>query len=248
MKRVSNWVLGCTGALAFGLAAGGAFAAAKSSAAPVEHPNFDGVWQVQRAYNVQQRTLPDDGTPVPFVRWGQAIYDAAAKAEAAGDPWTPNNQRCLVAGLVRALKGNFPWQMVQTKDQLAFIFEEDGRINQIPFRADHKKHLKPTWYGDPIARWEGDTAVIDTVGFNEKTPFILAIYHTPELHTVARMRLINGGKQLEILTKIDDPGAYTHPWQTKLVFDRMPPAYKLRDYRCVENNRDLPTTGMWGPD
>jgi hypothetical protein len=90
--------------------------------------------------------------------------------------------------------------------------------------------------------------VIDTIGFNEKTPFILAEYHTPAMHTVMRIRLINDGKELEILTAIDDPGAYIHPWENKLVFSRLKPDYKLRDYRCIENNRDLPTVGVWGPD
>jgi hypothetical protein len=222
--------------------------AAASPAVPTEsRPNFDGTWQIERAYSVQARTRPMDGSPVPFLVWTQVVNDAAAKDEAAGNPWPPNEQRCLVAGTMRALKGNFPWTMVQTDKQLILLFEEDARVNQIPFRAEHKKHLQPTWYGDPIARWEGDTVVVDTIGFNEKTPFVWAVYHTPALHTITRIRLINDGKNLEMRVTIDDPGAFSKPWDTLLVFDRRPPTYKLRDYRCIENNRDLPTVGLWGP-
>jgi len=245
MRSISILTGVCLAAMAL---AASVQAAPASTAGVTAHPNFDGVWQVERRYNVQAGTTPVDGSPVPFLPWTKALWDAAMKALASGDPWSPNNQRCLVEGTQRAFKGNFPWAMVQTDKQLVLLFEEDGRVNQIPFRDQHKTHLTPTWYGDPIARWDGDTAVVDTVGFNEKTPFNQAIYHTSDLHTIMRIRLINGGKNLEIRTTIDDPGAFTHPWDTLLVFDRLPPAYKLRDYRCIENNRDLPATGMWGPD
>jgi hypothetical protein len=239
MKWLSSWASGGFAALSLvGLA----------QAAPSAHPNFDGVWLVERRYNVQSGTAPLDGSPVPFLEWTRALKDASAKSEAAGMPWSPNNQRCLVAGTMRAFKGNFPWEMVQTDKALILLFEEDGRVNEIPFRDHHKKHPRPTWYGDPIARWDGDTAVVDTIGFNEKTPFIASIWHTSALHTVMRYRLINGGKNLDVRTTIEDPGAFSKPWDTLLVFDRMPPGYKIRDYRCIENNQDVPPTGLFGPD
>jgi hypothetical protein len=244
-RMKSLWIWTCAGLASTALAT--AHAAPQKAQASTSHPNFDGVWQVERRYNVQTGTVPDDGSPVPFLLWNQPIYDAAKKALAAGDPFPPNNQRCLVEGTMRAWKGNFPWEMVQTDRELVVLFEEDGRVNQIPFRSEHKRRLTPTWYGDPIARWDGDTVVVDTIGFNEKTQFIPAIWHTTDLHTVMRIRLINGGKNLEVRTTIDDPGAFIHPWETLLVFDRTPPTYKLRDYRCIENNQDLPKTGAWGP-
>jgi hypothetical protein len=219
-----------------------------AQAAPAAHPNFDGVWLVDRRYNVQAGTAPMDGSPVPFLEWTKALKEASVKSEAAGLPWSANNQRCLVAGTLRAFKGNFPWEMVHTDKALILLFEEDGRVNPIPFRDHHKKHLKPTWYGDPIARWDGDTVVVDTIGFNEKTPFVSSTWHTSALHTVMRYRLINDGKNLEVRTTIEDPGAYSKPWETMVVFNRMPPGYKLRDYRCIENNQDLPPTGLFGPE
>jgi hypothetical protein len=238
MTRFSRW-----------MGAGMAAAAAAAGAAPaLAQPDFEGVWQVERGYNVQSGTKPSDGSPIPFLPWSKTLYDASVVANAAGDPWPPNNQRCLVAGVVRALKGNFPFAIMQTEKQVVFLFEEDGRVNQFPFRAEHKKALRPTWYGDPIARWDGDTLVIDTIGYNEKTPFIPTTWHTSTLHTVDRVRLINGGKELEFRELIDDPAAFTKPWEVRLVFARMPPTYKLRDYRCIENNRDIPLTGAWGPD
>jgi hypothetical protein len=243
----SRWNWTCAWLAAMALAAG-AHAAPRSSAAPAAHPDFDGEWQVDRRYNVQTGTKPLDGSPIPFLSWTQAVYDAGQKALASGDPWSPNNQRCLPEGTLKAMKGNFPWSMIVTSKEVIFLFEEDGRVNQVPFRSEHKKHLLPTWYGDPIARWDGDAIVIDTTGFNQKTPFLPAIHHTTDLHTVTRIRVINGGKNLEFRTVIDDPGAFTKPWETMMVFNRMPSGYKIRDYRCIENNRDLPSTGLWGPE
>jgi len=114
-------------------------------------------------------------------------------------------------------------------------------------KAKHPKNPVPTWNGDSIAYWDGDTLVVDTIGYNEKVPFIPATFHTPALHTIDRFRLINDGKQFEVRMTIDDPGAYTKVWETRVVSDRAKPGYKIRDYRCAENNRDLPAVGNWGP-
>jgi hypothetical protein len=246
--RFSIWASAC---LTAALAAGATVAFA---ADPVAHPNFDGTWQIQRKYNLQAKTLPLDGSPIPFLPWTQAVNDAGTKADAAGNIWITNDQICLVSGFLRAVKGNFPFSIVQTDKQLLLLLEEDGRLLEVPIRspekAKHSKHPTPTWEGEPIGHWEGDTLVVDTVGFNEKTPFFPAVFHTTELHTIQRIRLINDGKQLEMRTTIEDPGAYIRPWDIMLVFDRHP-GQKLREYRCAENNRDLPETGpspgVWGP-
>lgn len=220
----------------------------KSAAAVSARPNFDGVWQVHFQYSLQAGMPTVDGQPIPFLPWTKAVYDASARAEAAHEPWSPNNQRCLVAGDLRAMKGNFPWSITVTDKHVLILFEEDARVSLIPFKSAHAKAPKPSWYGDRIARWDGDTLVIDTVGYNQKTPFPVAIQHTTDLHTVQRIRLINGGAQLESRVLIDDPGAFTRPWETVVRFNRQPSTYKLRDYRCAEDNRDLPTIGLWGPD
>jgi len=150
------------------------------------------------------------------------------------------------------MKGNFPFEIVQTDNQVVFVFEEDGRLQQVPVvaskdKATHPKNPVPTFNGDTVGYWEGDTLVVDTIGFNEKTPFIPATFHTSSLHTIDRYRLVNDGKDLEVRMTIDDPGAYTKPWETRVVFSRVREGYKLRDYRCAENNRELPTVGTWAP-
>jgi hypothetical protein len=255
MKRRSKWAVACLTAAALTAGTTAAFAAPASSpartAAPAAHPDFDGIWQVNRQFNVQSGTKPSDGSPIPFLPWTKAVYDGFQKSSADGEPWPANHQFCLDAGLVRTMKGNFPFQVVVTGNQIVFRHEEDGVLHQIPIvakdKAKHPKNPVPTWNGDAVAYWEGDTLVVDTIGYNEKVPFIPATFHTPALHTIDRIRLINNGTQLEVRMTIDDLGAYTKVWETRVVSDRVKDGYKIRDYRCAENNRDLPAVGNWGP-
>jgi hypothetical protein len=250
MTRCSKWVVACWTTAALTVSAA-AFTAPAPAAATAPHPDFDGIWQVNRQFAVQSGTKPSDGSPIPFLPWTKAVYDAYQKSAADGDPWPANHQFCLDAGLVRSMKGNFPFQVVVTDNQIIFRHEEDNLIHAIPVvakeKVTHPKNPVPTWNGDSVAYWEGDTLVVDTIGYNEKVPFIPATFHTPALHTIDRFRLINDGKQFEVRMTIDDPGAYTKVWETRVVSDRVRAGYKIRDYRCAENNRDLPTEGNWGP-
>ena len=219
------------------------------------HPSLDGVWQVQPSFALTaDDSMPRaDGGPIPFQPWSDALFKGAAAAETREHyPWPPNNQRCLVAGTVRAMKGNFPWRLMEAQGQITLLFEEDGRVNIFPIADTRSDQPQPTWYGSPIARWEGDTLVVDVKGFNGKTPFPHAIMHTTALHLVHRFRLIENGSKLEDRLSIEDPGAFTKSWTSIIVFDRQPADYKIRDYRCAENNRDLPPTdgplSFWGAD
>jgi hypothetical protein len=79
-------------------------------------------------------------------------------------------------------------------------------------RKEHPKELNPSWYGDSIGRWDGDTLVVDTVGFNDRTWFDFAGHpHTEQLHTIERFRRMDLG-MIEYNVTIEDPGAYTKPF------------------------------------
>src|SRR5207302_6741836 len=77
----------------------------------------------------------------------------------------------------------------------------------------HHPNPKPSWYGDSIGHYEGDTLVVDTIGLTDKT-FIdqFMTPHTTQLHVVERFRLIDGGKILEVNIHVEDPGAFKTPW------------------------------------
>ena len=105
---------------------------------------------------------------------------------------------------------------------------------------DGRKHpddLFPTWWGHSIGRWEGDTLVIDTVGYNEKfwldargTP------HTEQLHTIERWTRPNYGTLTLELT-LDDPGTFSRPVNLKFTATAVAPGTELMEYICTENNQ-----------
>jgi hypothetical protein len=116
----------------------------------------------------------------------------------------------------------------------------EGNIHsfrQIFMNAKHPADPDPTWYGHSTGTWEGETLVVDTIGFNDKFWFDFRGHpHTEQLHTVERYTRTNLGT-LNIATMITDPGAYTKPFT--VTFDaRLRPNEELMEYICQENQQD----------
>ena len=145
---------------------------------------------------------------------------------------------CLPFGIPRGAP--YPWRILQTPSTYFILYE--GNIHS--FRQifmDGRKHPDdpdPTWYGHSIGRWDKDTLVIDTVGFNDKFWFdYLGHPHTEKLHTIERYTPIDQG-HMRIEVTIDDPGAYKQPFTTVGRATLMPDA-ELIEYICQENNQDV---------
>ena len=144
---------------------------------------------------------------------------------------------CLPTGVPRMAP--YPWRIVQTKTHYFFLFE--GNIHS--FRQifmDGRKHPEdpdPTWYGHSVGRWEGDTLVIDSVGFNDRFWFDFTGHpHTEKLHTIERFTRKDLGTLVDEVT-IDDPGAYSKPF-TITSSNRLVPGEEIIEYICQENERD----------
>jgi hypothetical protein len=102
----------------------------------------------------------------------------------------------------------------------------------------HPDDLDPTWYGHSIGRWEGDTLVVDTVGYNDKFWFDGAGHpHTTQLHTIERFRRTDLNTLSWDITIID-PGAYQKPFTVKTTATLA--KTELMDYICQENNTNVP--------
>jgi len=105
---------------------------------------------------------------------------------------------------------------------------------------DGRKHpddLFPTWWGHSIGHWEGDTLVIDTVGYNDKFWFdSRGTPHTEQLHTIERFSRPNYGTLINDFTIID-PGAYSKPVQLKFIARRVRQDVELMEFVCTENNQ-----------
>jgi hypothetical protein len=121
-----------------------------------------------------------------------------------------------------------PMFMLQSKNEVTIILESFEDIRHIYLSDKHRSDLKPSWYGDSIGHYEGDTLVVDTIGFNDKT-YIDGFHtpHTAQLHTVERFHLVDGGKELQVDIRVEDPGAFTTPWTGVM---------RYRQYELVARN------------
>ena len=124
---------------------------------------------------------------------------------------------------------------LQTPREVWMIWTEDNQIRRVYMNVPHSKNPKPSWYGESVGHYEGDTLVIDTIGMNAKT--VVDIYRTPhteKLHVVERWRTIDGGKGMEAVFTADDPGAFYKPWTAKRRYRRIDQDYVEKI--CAENN------------
>ena len=145
---------------------------------------------------------------------------------------------CLPFGIPRSAP--YPWRIVQTPTHYFILYE--GNIHSYrQIFMDGRKHPKdpdPTWYGHSVGHWEGETLVVDTVGFNDRFWFdYLGHPHTEQLHTIERYTRVDRGN-IGIEVTIDDPGAYAKPFTT-IGRARLLPNDELMEYICNENDQDL---------
>jgi hypothetical protein len=131
-----------------------------------------------------------------------------------------------------------PVYFLQTPKEVWMIWMQDHQIRRVSLDVPHSTNIKPSWYGESVGHYEGDTLVVDTIGIttntyvdNYQTP------HTGNLHVIERFHLIEAGKTLEVTVHVEDPGAFTTPWnaiQRYRRVDRGP----LSEVACAENNED----------
>ena len=129
-----------------------------------------------------------------------------------------------------------PIYFVQTPEKVLIIAQMDQQVRHVYLNKFHSENVKPSWYGESVGHYEGDTLVVDTIGMNDQT--WIDNYRTPhsdKLHTIERFRLINGGETLEVNVHVEDPGAFTMPWNTVQRYDRVEQGAMLEVY-CAENN------------
>jgi len=153
--------------------------------------------------------------------------------------FTPRSS-CMMAGVpgFMAFGGFQPYFFIQTPKQVWMIFSGDQQVRRIYMDAPHTAGPKPSWYGESVGHYEGDTLVVDTVGLNDKT--FVDYYRTPhteKMHVVERWKLIDNGARLQVQFTVDDPNTYYEPWSGMRNFRRVQQTYS--EEVCAEGNRML---------
>jgi len=145
---------------------------------------------------------------------------------------------CRLAGVtVFALDGG-PYFFIQKPDKVLIIQQGEQFARQIYLNVPHSANPKPSWFGESVGHYEGDTLVIDTIGLNTKT-FVdqFRTPHTEKLHVVERWRMIEDGKKLEVQFTIEDQDTFNQPWKATIRYDRTKDT--LPENICVEGNLTL---------
>jgi hypothetical protein len=174
----------------------------------------------------KQPTFPvaDLSNPIlqPWVREELRKHNAEVLAGKSG---LGPQQSCWPRGVPGfLLYGVQPVYIVQSPKEVLMTWQADHQIRHIYLDVPHSANPKPSWYGESVGHYEGDTLVVDTIGVNTKT-FIDGYLtpHTDKLHVVERFRLIEGGKTLEAGVHVEDPGAFTTPWNAIQRYRRVEP-------------------------
>jgi len=168
---------------------------------------------------------------IPLLPWAKKLMESRKPDD---DP----QAHCMPMGVPRQA-GGYPWRFIQYRKSHIFVLWEGNIHSYRQIFMDGRKHPEDpdlTWFGHSIGKWEGDTLVIDTVGFNDKFWFDRRGHpHTEQLHTIERWTRKDFG-HLENQVTIDDPGAYSRPFTTTYVAT-LEPGEELMEYICQENNQ-----------
>ncbi len=178
------------------------------------------------AHNIARDLNPGD---VPMLPWAEKLYKERFGNESKDDP----EGFCLPMGTPRV--NPYPWKIVQTGKLMVILYE--GNVHsyrQIFLDRPHDKNVEDSWWGDSIGHWEGDTLVVDTVGLNDKA-WLDADGHprTTKAHIIERFTRPELAKMTVDIT-IDDPGAYSKPWNVHEVA-QLAPGWEIMEYICNEN-------------
>jgi hypothetical protein len=170
---------------------------------------------------------------------------ARAKMEATDGVADDTGQICQPVGMLRltGFAGGFLWLPAADKILIAYSPIELGGVQRVYLNRTHPRNLLPTWNGDSVGYWEGDTLVVDTVGFNDKSWLHSTMEpHTEELHVVQRVRRVGNGAFLEVHYTVEDrkalTSAYVYSRYYKRVDDHMPEEICNDDVQMFREFRD----------
>jgi len=147
--------------------------------------------------------------------WAKDVVRKRNELVLAGKPANPPHASCWPVGVPGFLLRPMTQAMyfVQTSTIVVMILSSKQEIRHIYLTDKHSANVKPSWYGESIGHYEGNALVVDTIGIDERTWVDgFGTPHTKQLHVIERFHLIEGGNVLEANVHVEDPGAFTTPW------------------------------------
>jgi hypothetical protein len=207
-------------------------------------PDFTGMWDNPKPpKGGGAATVFDKSQMAPFVPGGEALFYEPRTGDLRHDE---PRAFCMPSGFPSAFLGPYPIQIIQTPQTLVMITEFMRVTRLIPLDGrPHAKDIEPTFYGDPVGHWEGDTLVIDSTNYKRwslddwyyQNPKEYRM-HSDAFHTIERLRRVDADTITYQFT-VDDPKIFTRPWSADWQMKRHPEWEKtgLFEMVCNENNR-----------
>jgi len=204
---------------------------------PNGKPDLSGIWQVMNTanWNIQDHNA-EKGVPAGqgVVEGNELPYTPAAAAKrksnyenrATADP----ESKCYLPGVPRVTYMPFPFQIVQTPEQITVLYEYAHAVRNIFMGTPHIDGQLFWWMGDSRGHWDGDTLVVDVTDFNDETWFDRAgNFHSDALHVIERYTLIDPD-HINYEATIEDSKTFTRPWKMAMILNR----HKEKNFRLLE--------------
>ena len=223
--------------------------AAPTPRAPDGKPELSGIWQAAsdpkgRAGGIEGIVAPRyliditaDYAPadVPFLPWSKALYEERNARARIDNPLI----KCLPAGVPRLIAYTHPYKIVQTPTLIVMLYESSMIFRQIFMDGrDHPVDPQPSWMGYSVGAWNGDTLVVETIGFNDQSWLDGSGHpHSEQMRVTERWTRRDFG-HMDVDVIIDDPGAYAKPL-TYVQPQELLPDTDLIEYVCAENAQPI---------
>ena len=195
-------------------------------------PDLSGVWRTRRSYLLNAAPDLKAGDIQP---WAAALYSQRAdnyRNDTDGINCLPPGPKASIAN-----GGGYPMKIVQTPNLVVILYEYQTIFRQIfTDGRDLPQDPNPTWMGYSIGRWEGDTLVVTTAGYNDRTSLDLGGHpHTEALHMTERFHRRDAG-HMDFQVTVDDPKAYARPWTLPVDLELIPDG-DLIEFVCEERDK-----------
>jgi hypothetical protein len=171
--------------------------------------------------------------PIPFQDWAREKAQEYLNRRSIDDPTTA----CLPQPSPRMTPVSlFPIEFVQTRDKLVILYEYFGVFRSIPIGGKLPDDVEPAFLGNSIARWDGDTLVVEASHFKGGGWVSNGVFTTEALKITERFTRVDRD-QINYEAIIEDPKVFTKPWSIRTTL-MLREGTRLREYSCTENNLD----------
>jgi len=196
-------------------------------------PDLSGVWSPDTLSYLTY--LGADGTPMPMRPWANAVFQHRQATKGKEDP----DANCTLPGVPRIDSVPNPFKILQSPEEVVILYEAFTTFRQVFMDGRGlPEDPQPAWNGYSVGKWDGDSLVIETSGFNDLTWLDNAgTPHSDALHVTERYRRRDIG-HLDIQITVDDPKTFLHPF-TVTEHEHLLPDTTLLEFICSENNKDL---------